>query len=188
MHTRLVLCLALLVALAGCGGADRRAAPAAERPVAPNVLYRLGPGDRLRVNVFQEPDLSGEFAVDGAGRIALPMIGGVEAEGLALAELENRIESRLEAGFLRQPQVSIQMLNYRPFYILGEVNNPGSYPYVEGMTVLNAVALSGGYSYRADKEEVTITRRTEEGKRMFRGGEISAVLPGDIITVPERFF
>ena len=184
---RRAFCASLIagIALAGCERPRRQLRTLAP---APDVLYRLGPGDRLRVTVFQEPDLSGEFAVNGAGRIAMPMIGGVPAQGLALQELEQRIEGELSRGFLRQPRVSVDVMNFRPFYILGEVNNPGSYSYVEGMTVLNAVALAGGFSYRARKGRTTITRENARGPEEFRAYENSPVLPGDVIRVPQRFF
>jgi protein involved in polysaccharide export with SLBB domain len=104
-------------------------------------------------------------------------------------QLEGEIESQLtEQGYLVGPQVSVEVLNYRPFYIIGEVNNPGSYQYVNGMTVINAVALAGGFSYRADQDDIVITRGGSEGKRLGDVRLDTPVLPGDIIEVTERFF
>jgi polysaccharide export outer membrane protein len=150
--------------------------------------YRLGPGDALRVNVFRHEDLSGEFTLDGDGYFALPLVGEVLGGGRSARELENEIEGALKSGgYLIDPQVSIQVLNYRPFYIIGEVNNPGSFEYVNGMTVINAVALAGGFTYRADQDDIVISRGGSSGPEIEAAPD-TEVLPGDIIEVQERFF
>lgn len=150
--------------------------------------YELGPGDQVRITVFRHEDLSGEFEVDGEGFFALPLVGEIMTAGLSARQLENEIEIRLKSGgYLVDPQVSIEVLNYRPFYIIGEVNSPGSYQYVNGMTVINAVALAGGFSYRADQDDIVISRGGSNGPRIDALPD-TAVLPGDIIEVPERFF
>ncbi len=149
-------------------------------------IYKLGVGDRLRVTVYNELDLSGEFDVGPAGTVNLPLIGEVVARGLTIPEVEDAAEELFLQGYLKSPSVSIEVLNYRPFYILGEVNAPGSYPFVNGMTVLNAVALAGGFTYRASEGSVLL-------KREGAASEVSVtvdtpVLPGDVLTVEERFF
>lgn len=149
-------------------------------------IYRLGVGDRLRVTVYNEVDLSGEFDVGPAGTVNLPLIGEVVAQGRTIPEVEDAAEEMFLQGYLKSPSVSIEVLNYRPFYILGEVNSPGSYPFVNGMTVLNAVALAGGFTYRASEDTVLL-------KREGTTSEVSVavdtpVLPGDVLTVEERFF
>ena len=149
--------------------------------------YRLGSGDELRVTVFNQEDLSGTFVISGDGTISMPLIGQVQAGGKALAELEEAIEDELKPDYLRNPSVSIEVLNYRPFYILGEVNQPGSYPYVAGMRVANAVALAGGYTERASKSRVRIERDGFPDSQI-RADNRTSVLPGDIVRVPERFF
>lgn len=150
--------------------------------------YRLGPGDQVRVTVFRHEDLSGEFQLDGEGYFALPLVGEIKAGGRVVRELENDIESAFkEGGYLVDPQVGLEVLNYRPFYILGEVNQPGSYPYVNGMTIINAVALAGGYTYRASQGSISLQRGGSNGKKIAVG-PATQVLPGDIINVPERFF
>lgn len=150
--------------------------------------YRLGPGDELRVTVFRHEDLSGEFQLDGEGYFALPLVGEIRGGGKVARELENDIETAFkDGGYLVSPQVSLEVLNYRPFYILGEVNQPGSYPYVNGMTVINAVALAGGYTYRASQGSISVQRGGSNGKKLA-AGPTTQVLPGDIISVPERFF
>jgi protein involved in polysaccharide export with SLBB domain len=151
--------------------------------------YQLGPGDQVRVTVFRHEDLSGEFEVDGEGFFAMPLVGEIMTAGLTSRQLENEIEIRLTSGgYLIDPQVSIEVLNYRPFYIIGEVNNPGSYQYVNGMTVISAVALAGGFSYRADQDDIVITRGGSQGKTLDDVKLDTLVLPGDIVEVTERFF
>lgn len=150
--------------------------------------YRLGPGDRVRVTVFRHVDLSGEFQLDGGGAFAMPLVGEIHGGGLDARQLEAEIEKRLkDGGYLVNPQVGIEVLNYRPFYIVGEVNNPGSYQYVNGMTVINAVALAGGFTYRADQSDIVINRGGSQGPKV-EGLLDTEVLPGDIINVTERFF
>tara|TARA_R110002096_G_scaffold353484_2_gene546745 strand:- start:446 stop:979 length:534 start_codon:yes stop_codon:yes gene_type:complete len=171
----IVLLTTLLVGAAGAG--------AAERP-----LYRLGSGDRIIVTVFGQENLSGEFELDGEGRIALPLIGDVVLGQRTLREAEREIVGRLQPDYLVNPRVSIQVANYRPFYILGEVKQPGSYAFVNGMTVVQAVAIAGGYTYRARQSRVSIQRATDPERRQRPAGPDTVVLPGDIVNVPERYF
>ena len=149
--------------------------------------YRLGSGDKLRVIVYGEQDLSGEFDVTGSGKVSLPLIGQVQAAGLSLDEFESAIASKLKEGYLTSPKVSVEVLNYRPFYIIGEVDKPGEYPYTSGMNVLNAVAVAGGFTYRANQTQVYITRGGSE-ESAYSASQSVHVLPGDIVRVPERFF
>ena len=152
------------------------------------VIYRLGSGDKLKVTVYEEKDLSGRFEVSGEGVVSVPLIGAVNALGLTIRELEKRIENKLMEGYLRNPKVNIEVTNYRPFYILGEVKEPGSYPYVNGMSVLNAVALGGGFTYRANKRNITLLRAgRSEGQKQVVSPD-TKVLPGDVVRVEERFF
>ena len=152
------------------------------------IVYKLGPGDSLRVTVYEEPDLSGEFEVDGSGNLSMPLIGEVAVGDLTLREVESAIVTMLLDGYLKQPRVSIDVLNYRPFYILGEVHKPGSYSYVNGMTVYNAIALGGGFTPRAKEKGIEITRGNDPGKRAQKASIDTQVLPGDIVRVKERFF
>lgn len=155
---------------------------------AAEPVYRLDSGDKLRVTVFGEEDLSGQFEVSGEGTISLPLIGTVDAEGMSVSELAAQIEERLLDGYLKSPRVSIEVLNYRPFYIVGEVKEPGSYPYRSGMTVLTAVALGGGFTYRADKEDLLIVRAGSNSREPETATPDTVVLPGDVVRVEERFF
>ena len=149
--------------------------------------YTLDTGDKLRITVFGHPDLSGEFEVSSTGSVTLPLIGEVRVQGQSLTQLEHRIVEKLKPDYLRNPQVSAEVINYRPFFIIGEVKNPGTYPYIGGMRVVNAVALAGGYTYRARKDEVLITRAKGNGTPEETGPD-ALVLPGDVIQVKERFF
>ena len=151
------------------------------------TMYTLGSGDRLRIIVFGEEQLSGDFQVDGSGRISYPLIGGVRARGLNLRELEGKLDEKLRDGYLINPRISIEVLNYRPFYILGEVNMPGQYEYVSGINLYNAVAMAGGYTHRARQNRAEITRMNQD--EVIEGANHSAlILPGDVIYIHERLF
>ena len=153
-----------------------------------SAVYKLGSGDRLRISVYNEEGISGEYEISGSGSISLKLIGSIAANGLTIEELARNIETKLRDGYLKDPHVSIDVLNYRPFYVLGEVKQPGKYPYVNGMTVLNAIALSGGYTYRARENSVIIVRGNDRDQKERLVDENNTVLPGDVIRVPERYF
>jgi protein involved in polysaccharide export with SLBB domain len=150
--------------------------------------YRLGSGDRLRVSVFGQPDMSGEFAVDGAGQVAIPLVGTVDAARLTVGELTVAITERLAKDFLVDPKVSIDVLNYRPFYVLGEVKSPGSYAYVVGLNLRQAIAIAGGFTRRARSSTVLVFRDTRDGKETFDAELDHGVLPGDTIEAERRLF
>jgi protein involved in polysaccharide export with SLBB domain len=166
------------------------ASPAMAQPAQTLAVpeYTLGAGDRVAVTVFRHTDLSGEFEVDGAGRITLPLLGQLPVLGYSARQVEAAITGKLRPDYLRNPSVSVQVLSYRPFYIVGEVKQPGSYPYVNGMTVIQAVALAGGFTYRAKEDKVLIQRATDETQAKRPARQADPVLPGDIVEVPERFF
>ncbi len=149
--------------------------------------YRLGPGDQLRVTVFNEPELSGQYLVGSQGTIAYPLVGEVQAAGLTLIEFTERLQVALQE-FVRRPSVSVEVANYRPFFILGEVQRPGTYPYSASLTVLNAVATAGGFTYRANRGRVFIRRANETEERAYPLDIDTPVLPGDTIRIGERFF
>lgn len=153
-----------------------------------DTTYRLGSGDKVRVTVFGQADMSGEFSVTGSGEISLPFVGKLKAGGLTVTELESSIVNVLQPDYLKNPRVSVEVLNFRPFDIIGEVSRPGSYPYRSGMTVLNAVAMAGGFTYRAKQEEFFIKRATNATNIKEDAGPGTIVLPGDLIEVRERFF
>lgn len=151
-------------------------------------LYRLGAGDKLKIITFGEEDLSGEFEIEGSGSISFPLIGEVKAGGKTLREFEKLLSNSLEEGYLINPKVSIEIINFRPFFIMGEVNKPGSYPYVNSMNVLNAIALAGGYTHRARKSSAIIMRNINDKIEEIDVKETTKVLPGDTIKIEERLF
>jgi polysaccharide export outer membrane protein len=171
--------------LAGC--VTRNPVPAGFAG-ASSQTYTLAAGDRLRIIVFGQDNLSNSYAVDGSGRISMPLIGFVDARGKTTTTLAKAIEGRLKAGFLREPQVTVEVEQYRPFFILGEVTASGQYPFVNGMTVQTAVAIAGGFSPRAEREQADLTR-TLHGELTTATVPITfAVLPGDTIVIRERWF
>lgn len=187
----LTLILAVMTGwLAGCQSGPSAIARAEEPVAVQRVVqeYTLGPGDKVRLTVFGEPELSGEFTLDGKGIISLPLVGEIPAQGGTVRELQRAVEQRLANGYLRQPQVSAEVLNFRPFYILGEVNQPGEYPYSEGLTVINAVARAEGFSYRANQKVVMIKGARDADYSRIELTPSTVVLPGDTIRVLERFF
>lgn len=150
--------------------------------------YRLDAGDRLRVVVFGQEGLTNTYAVDAGGAITMPLIGAVQARGLTPAELSRSVAARLRNGFIREPSVAVEVEAYRPFFILGEVAAPGQYPYVPNMTVESAVAIAGGYSPRALRNSVKMTRSNVAGSVSAVVPPTTLVSPGDTIVVGERWF
>lgn len=172
--------------LAGCASSSRGL------PELPNdqngAIYLLGAGDSLRITVFGEPDLSGTFKISDNGALTMPLVGQVSAQGLSVPELQKRLATQLNVKAVKSPDVTIQIEEYRPFFILGEVKNPGSYPYVPEMTVLTAVAIAGGFTFRASQDEVSVTRKRNGAASEARASRASRVLPGDVVYVFERHF
>lgn len=150
-----------------------------------SATYALGTGDKIKITVFGEEGLSGEYEVDGDGVVSMALVGDVTARGLSLKAFNRTLTAAL-AKYIKAPRVSAEVVNYRPFYIIGEVKTPGQYPYVNGMTVINGVAIAGGYTYRANENEVIVQRA---GKEIYVPADASwQVMPGDTIIVRERFF
>ena len=159
---------------------------------APVILhdpaYRLDAGDRLRIVVFGQEGLTNSYSVDAAGVVTMPLIGSVPARGCTPAELAAAITSRLQGGFIREPYVAVEIEAYRPFFILGEVAAPGQYPYVPNMTAEAAVAIAGGFTPRAKRNVVTITRTTQMGPTRIVASPNAPLTPGDTIAIGERWF
>ena len=180
-----IVCLLATALVAGCASTQYR--PDLFRAQI-NAPYLLASGDRVRVIVFGQDSLSNSFAVDGAGNISMPLIGLVKAYGLTTAELARTVEARLRAGYLRDPGVSIEVEAFRPFFALGEVTTSGQYPFINGMTVQNAIAVAGGFTPRGAQDAVDITRIID-GRPVTASVPLSFPLrPGDTINVKERFF
>ncbi|EZP53378.1 MULTISPECIES: polysaccharide biosynthesis/export family protein [Sphingomonas] len=210
-----ILTLIAAIALAGCGPAlAGQTSPAGSTPAATSAAtgaaaragvtasaqagpagvsaatddYRLGVADKVRILIFDEPSLSGEFLVNANGKLSLPLIGDVEAAGVTTTALAATIQRKLADGYLREPRVSIDVLTFRPFYILGEVNKPGEYPYSSGLTVLNAVATAEGFTYRASKKSVVVKHAGEADEETVPLSPDLRVRPGDTIRIKERLF
>ena len=185
-----ILCLtlaAVTLALGACAESSPPPTASAQSADAGLSGYKLGAGDRVRITVFGQQDLTGEYAIDGQGNLAFPLINQVKAGGLSGEQLAKSIEKGLSPDYIQNPNVSVEVIGYRPFYIVGEVQRPGSYPFVNGMAVINAVALAGGFTYRAREENFWI-RRANTGLDKVAAGPATPVFPGDVITVRERYF
>ncbi len=192
-------CLLLIPALLGAQGpalpqpGELASAPADVRemeliPVGSDSEYELGVGDRIQVIVSGHEDLSGEFVVDGDGQFYMPLIEEVDASGLNPAELEARIVDALKPDYLVNPRVNIQVLKYRPYYLMGEVLTTGAFPYLSGMSYLKAIAIAGGFSYRAKQDFVYVIRADDDSLEEIKLPMNEKVQPGDIIRVAERLF
>ena len=187
---RVLVAFLAIAAFGGCASPrpeplDRRCAAAGGGSNAP---YRLAGGDRLRVIVFGQDNLSNSYSVDSSGMISLPLIGRVRALGLTTAELERAVAARLRQGYLREPSVSVEVEAFRPIFILGGVDTAGQYAFVEGMTVDQAVAAAGGYAARAIQGQAEVTRIVDGQSEAFAAPLSYPVRPGDTINVAEREF
>ena len=153
-----------------------------------SARYQLGAGDRIQVEVFNHEDLSGAFVLDGAGRFSMPLVGPVNAAGLTGPELEAVLIGLLKPDYLVNPRVSVSVEFYRPYYMMGEVTQTGKFQYVEGMSYLQAIAIAGGYTYRAKKDVVYVVRADDEARTEIRLDVQEKLRPGDIIRIAERLF
>jgi len=187
MKTGFVVCTALasMVFLASC--ASYRPAPPAFHE-AIYQPYMLGAGDRVRVTVFDQETLTNTYSVDQGGYIAFPLVGSVPARGHTTKQVEGQIASMLRNGFLRDPDVSVEVDRYRPIFVMGEVGSAGQYSYVPGMTVQKAIASAGGFSARAQQATVDVTRSINGKVMTGRVLTSDPLLPGDTIYVRERWF
>ncbi|MCB1547015.1 MAG: polysaccharide export protein [Hyphomicrobiaceae bacterium] len=169
-------------------GATPAAMPGAPAADLPFSGMTVNTGDKLRITVFKEQELSREYEVDSTGNITIPLIGAVRAAGLMPAQLQESIAAKLRDGYIRDPKVSVELLTQRPFYIIGEVTKSGEYPYRSGMTIMSAVAVAGGYTYRADTGKIFIRRSGQTFERSYPTSAGVDIRPGDIIRIPERYF
>jgi protein involved in polysaccharide export with SLBB domain len=168
------------------GGGLRQGAPAA---AGKDPDYRLGANDRLRITVFGQPTLTGEYTLDGNGVLSFPLIGNIPAEGTTTSQLQKAIAAKLEPDYLVNPNVSAEVISRRPFYVIGEVQKPGNYSYVTSLTAINAVAMAGGFTRRAKKNDFYIRRTSADGQTVRVEAHSGTVLqPGDTLEVRERLF
>ena len=157
-------------------------------PASAAESYVLGPNDRVRLKVYGEPDIAGEYEVDNNGNVSIPLAGHIRAAGLTTRQLEHSIVSALSKGIVRDPRVNVEIALYRPYYILGEVKKGGEYPYRLGLTVMDAVASAGGFTYRANENKVYLRRSGAGVEEVHALDAPIPVFPGDNIRIPERYF
>lgn len=188
----LVLAASCGMLVAGCadGGSAPELAltPRDGGATEPSRIYKLGVGDKLKINVFGEPDLSGAFDVNAIGNVALPLVGEIPAKGRPITDFRTALARRLSEGYLKNPKVTVDVLNYRPIYVHGEVKQGGELAYKSGVKLRDVVAQAGGYTYRAEKSYVLIVREGQNTEYKVRLPSDIDVLPGDNVRVPERFF
>ena len=181
------------VALGGCEGVASLgpATPEEEQALvrsAATTSPQLQPGDKIKVTVFGEDRLSGEYEIDAAGFVSLPLAGTIKATGLSKQEMEQALAKKFNSEYLRNPKVTVDVSSFRPFYILGEVAKPGEYPFKNGLNVMSAIALAGGATYRAKQSAIQIQHVGEAGFKEYPMSPTIPVLPGDLIRVPQRYF
>lgn len=178
----------IFIVLAGTAMAQSSPKEAMPQSGTSDSTYKLGIADKIQINVFNQPDLSGEYQLDGEGRIFMPLIGRVEAVGLTAAELEKVLVDMLKPDYLVNPRIFIQVGIYKPYYLVGEALGTGPFPYVSGMTYLQAIANAGGFTYRAKKDYVYVIRADDPSQTEIKLDVDEKVQPGDIIRIAERLF
>ena len=156
--------------------------------ITPRGPYLLDTGDRVRIVVFGQEGLTNSYAVDSTGNIAMPLIGAVAASGRSTDMLAREVAAKLRGGFIRDPSVSVEIETYRPFFIMGEVTAGGQFPFVTGMTVQNAVAIAGGFTPRANRWRIEVTRKVNG--QLYRADVplTHPLTPGDTVVIRERWF
>jgi polysaccharide export outer membrane protein len=195
-HIAAVSLLSVLCLLIASGFGMRVVAPVAAQtaaaqapaPATSAATYVLGSTDRIRLKVYGEPDISGEYEIDAGGNVSVPLAGHIKAAGSTTRQLEKSIASALSKGIVRDPRVNVEIVSYRPYYILGEVKKSGEYPYRLGLTVMDAVASAGGFTYRANENKIYLRRAGAGVEEVYALDAPVPVFPGDNIRVPERFF
>lgn len=175
--------LGACVLLMGCSTITTAPLPSVDK-----VEYRLAPGDRLKLDVFREETLSGEYVINDQGYIGLPLAGDIRAAGKTLAQLRQELTALLAQQYVRNARINLDVLSYRPIYILGEVQRPGEYGYAEGMSVYGLVAKAGGFTYRANQNVVFIRHGNDPEEQAYELTSGAAVLPGDTVRIGQRHF
>jgi protein involved in polysaccharide export with SLBB domain len=181
--------LFVVLAIAGISAGLSFHVSAQTPPAAASAAtYILGPNDRIRLKVYGEADITGEYEIDNTGNVSIPLAGHIKAAGATTRQLEKSIASALAKGIVRDPRVNVEIAQYRPYYILGEVKKSGEYPYRNGLTVLDAVASAGGFTYRANENKVFLRRSGAGAEEILPLDAPVPVFPGDNIRIPERYF
>jgi len=188
---KVVLCgiaLAAALLVAGCAANSLSEADKQSMAAAATAPAKLQPGDKIRITVYGEDKLSGDYQLDQSGQISLPLAGTITAQGLTQNELEQALTKKFRSEYLKDPKVTVTIATLQPYYIMGEVEKPGQYPYQSGLNVLTALAIAGGPTYRANRNSVEIQRHGETAMHDYPISTTVPILPGDVIRVPERYF
>jgi len=189
---RVVLCSAALAVtmmlLSGCAGSSLSEAEKQSLAAAATAPAKLQPGDKIRITVYGEDKLSGDYQLDQSGQISLPLAGTITAQGLTQSEFEQALTKKFRSQYLKDPKVTVTIATLEPYYMMGEVQKPGQFPYQSGLNVLTALAIAGGPTYRANRNTVQIQRRGETTMHDYPISTTVPILPGDVIKVPERYF
>ena len=188
---RVLVCntlFAVALLICGCAGSSVSETEKQSLAAAATAAPTLEAGDKVRVTVFGESQLGGDFQVDQTGQISLPLAGTITAQGLTQAQLEQALAQKFRSEYLKNPKVTVTIASLQPYYMMGEVSKPGEFPYRSGLNVLTALAIAGGPTYRASRNTVQIQRRGETSMRDYPVSVSVPVLPGDVINVPERYF
>jgi polysaccharide export outer membrane protein len=196
----LALAAACLFSLAGCGGSpplsptlgalgtSTAAAEVGAIPRSVPTPITLQAGDKIKVTVFGEDKITGEYELDPSGYLSLPLAGTLPASGSTKVQLEQSITTALKSNYLKDPKVTVDVVNYRPIYVLGEVQKPGEYPFRSGLNVMSAIAVAGGATYRASNSRVMIQRFGEQALNEYALDASVPIMPGDVVRLPERYF
>jgi polysaccharide export outer membrane protein len=182
------LALAFGLAVSGCSSIAQISDGEQQQILAEAQAPRLQAGEKIRVNVYGEASLSGDYQIDPSGFVSVPLAGNIKAVGLTQNELAEALATSFRSRYLKNPKVTVSVAEFRPFYIIGEIEKPGSYPYTSGLNVLSAIAIAGGTTYRASKSTILIQHPGENALREYKIDASVPILPGDIIKVPQRYF
>ena len=187
---RLLIAVLIPFAVAACMSAGQIESSGPRYATTAGVTedYRLGVGDKLGITVFNEDSLSGEFTVAADGTLSVPLIGAIDVVDMSPSELSRELATRLSDGYLREPKVTVEILSYRPYFILGEVRAPGQYPYASGLTAINAIAAAQGFTPRGNENVVFIRKFGSAKVTVYRLTPELRVWPGDTIRITERYF
>lgn len=182
---RVIAACLMMLFISACAGSNAEPGTAAYTP----TVYRLAAGDKLSITVFGEESLSREYSITPQGDLAFPLLGDVPVADKTVGELQEVLRGKLAEGYVNDPRVTVEVLNYRPFYVLGEVSKAGEFPFSDGLTVVQAVARAGGFTYRADRSKVFITRMGQSREEVYNleAGRTVYVAPGDTIRIGERY-
>jgi protein involved in polysaccharide export with SLBB domain len=181
-----VLAVGLLVS--GCYTDFGPVELASEPVIRPYVATRLQPGDRIKVTVYGEDNLNGVYDIDPAGNVSLPLAGTLRASGHTKADLQRQITAKYKSDYLQNPKVTVDVVAFRPFFVMGEVEHPGEFPYRSDLNVLSATTVAGGLTYRASRSTVLIKHPGEQIWTEYALAPTVMIGPGDLIRIPERYF